>query len=734
MSKFIDNLKQLQPQELEETRAMLDSDEDFANQFKSELDQLDAADYEVAQSMIMGRPADADVIPQGQQVANARDVEEDTSLGSKIQSGIQGFVQAIPFSDEVQAAAGVAADLATGNASLDNINESYEENMSFIKGYDKNMKDSNPTSYTGGRVVGEVSTSVLAGAKAVKVLGAVSKTGIVATHLGSDVALETARELGQKERVTYETFLESAGTASMYAGLGLGIGAGVSKGITAIGKYASKVPAEVYKKTLMTRGNAKMAKNVQDFLSNQKLHMGDPVSEKDYIGAMENLSGYQDLIKKGDFEGAQLLLKDAGSNAKMTKEGVVRHLEQKFPEDFRVGAKEIEMLDYGIFDEIQTTMEKYSGADASVLRNLQKAKDRVSKALSSGRNPETGEYVFDSLNYTQLQTALDSLQSLKKLKIGEFDGSKILGKIRNTKNSLHSLVPKGAEEADISMLSALPEMNKNIQVYKHAGNVKDAVLSEMTDMTEKGIMGRALQSASNYYRKHSAGSGMFGYAVTGPLAGTAGLAKSLLLDPQTIGKIQGIETMPVLKNTMNKLDEVGNFFAYGSGAKSPYAGTLMQRMFTSIHEGEDEKAQMHFSALESTQRLLKKPLERTTASFMQNKTDILNIVRAEAPDLLDDLEDTLANKGDIGPIMSELAKTSAGMELIGQGIGWEGKVYSEQDKAQLEAELVNNIFIPGDYKVQMVKALREGGVIPDMEGVPKRQPRRYELKAKRRPY
>jgi len=734
MSKFIKNLQSLNPEELEQTRQLLDSDESFASEFKGELDQLDSADYQVAQSMILGQEVDNTNVPEGQQVAASRHEEQERFSG--VESAGLGFAQSIPFADEIQAAVGVGVDLVTGDASLGNIKESYQGNLNFVEGVNKDAKAEDPKAFGAGRIAGEVATSVVAGAGVVKAAGAVTKGSILAANVGADVVLETGRQLAGKDKITFETLAESAGTAAMYSGVGLGIGTAVSKSLGAVSSFGSKVVKESYKKALVTRGNIKMTKKVSNFLSDQKLNHANPITTDEYAKYLDEIPAYKDLINKGDLEGAQIFLTKNQNSAKIAKESIVRDLESKFGGDFAVSAKEVEMLDYGIFDELQKSIEKHSGGDPATLRKLQQFKSRASKALSSGTlTDELGnvQHQFSPLSYSGLQTALDSLQDLGKIKIGDFDGSKILGKIRDMKNSLHGRIPNGADELDIKLISKLPELNKKIQVYKHAGNVKADILTEMSDMTERGILGRAIENGYNHYSKNSYKGGIVGAGI-GAISGTAAMAKSLLLDPKTIGKLNGIETIPALKQTMSKLDEVASFFATGSGSKSPYAGSLMSRMFTSVKDNNMDKANEQFAALESTSKLLKSPLERTTASFMQNKQDIFNIVSVESPELLKQLETSLLNKEDLAPILDALTKTPAGAELIQAGVGWEGKVFSKEDKKALEKTISNDVFLTGDYKVQMIKALRDNGIVPDVESAPKRKPRRYELKSKKRPY
>ena len=58
-------------------------------------------------------------------------------------------------------------------------------------------------------------------------------------------------------------------------------------------------------------------------------------------------------------------------------------------------------------------------------------------------------------------------------------------------------------------------------------------------------------------------------------------------------------------------------------------------------------------------------------------------------------------------------------DLIEGGIGWNGKVYSEQDKLLLEGQLKANNDISFAQKLTHLEGLRQQGIIPQVQPDPK---------------
>ena len=95
-------------------------------------------------------------------------------------------------------------------------------------------------------------------------------------------------------------------------------------------------------------------------------------------------------------------------------------------------------------------------------------------------------------------------------------------------------------------------------------------------------------------------------------------------------------------------------------------------------------------------------------------------------DELIDSEDTAA----IGGFMDALSK-SAG-KFFESGIGFDGIVYSEEDKAVLQGQLDDlKGSMPVAQRIAMKNALQKSGIIPDFNSVVKPQPLKHVPRTKK---
>ena len=80
--------------------------------------------------------------------------------------------------------------------------------------------------------------------------------------------------------------------------------------------------------------------------------------------------------------------------------------------------------------------------------------------------------------------------------------------------------------------------------------------------------------------------------------------------------------------------------------------------------------------------------------------------------------------------MDQVSKAPGADKFFEPGIGFDGVVYSEEDKQQLELQL-KEANIPGAQRIQMINALRKSGIVPDMNSVLQAQPKQHVPRAKK---
>lgn len=108
-------------------------------------------------------------------------------------------------------------------------------------------------------------------------------------------------------------------------------------------------------------------------------------------------------------------------------------------------------------------------------------------------------------------------------------------------------------------------------------------------------------------------------------------------------------------------------------------------------------------------------------SIMQRQDSFGTILREKIGDDAADTWHKVAESGDedqVGEFMDTIARQLPS-DLIQGGIGWNGKVYSEQDKALLETELKSNSDISFAQKLTHLEGLRTQGIIPQVQPDPR---------------
>lgn len=112
------------------------------------------------------------------------------------------------------------------------------------------------------------------------------------------------------------------------------------------------------------------------------------------------------------------------------------------------------------------------------------------------------------------------------------------------------------------------------------------------------------------------------------------------------------------------------------------------------------------------------PVPRTLEGAKANKNNLITSLEYHNKQLASELSVAFENDNDeqINAIMDQISKDPSTKGLIQDGIGWDGKVYSEEDKAQLEAE-VRRAGLPAAQEIILLEKLNQKNEIPVIEPV-----------------
>ncbi len=749
MSQFLDNLKGLAPEELERTKEMLDSDEAFASQFKSELDNLDAAGYAEAESLMFGQPVDTGSVPQGQQVQAGREEIDNSKLGNYIGSSLEDAAvalgQAVPFIEEIQGAVGTGIDVIAGDERP--ASEIYQENLKFARQDVAMRQERSPIASATGRIVGEVGTAGLVAGKAIKGLKAVTNMQKLGVNVGADILTETVQRFSDSERRTFEDLSQSAETAALFSIGGAAVGSALGKTFGAIKNTAGKRLENV----MLSRGIEKVTQRVDAFIEST----AGRISRQDYVDVLNNNPMISAAVKEGNVHSAQRAIPKAVSMLKSQKQSIIVEAEQSLGNMFGVTGKSVSSMSKSLTQPLQEVINREAARPGSVgsivdeMTPLANDIENIFKAVS----PETGLMEVPALRVSDMDFKLVELDTLLKGKKDLLERARksgvninaedMLGKLRNLRNSVRDASFEGVDPVLKARLGGLKQIDKSLEVLGHANMVSEESLSAMRKI-EDGKVSAALIQAATDMRKDVASIGAVG-AIAGAVTGVGyvpafvgaavgSFAKNLSSAPALIGKVKtALDKADVLERQVDRLAGLGDFYLNGSGGRSKYYGSLMSRLSTAV-ANEDERTDNIVNAMEASQNLLKSPLMRNTDDFIGKKSAVMDILKLEDFRLHDDLQKTLDENGDIGPIMEQVSKIPAAKELMQDGVGWDGIVHDPEHKAQLEENIANQPLISGTDKVKMISALRQFGTMPNLEEVPTRQPKKYKPRKKGRPY
>lgn len=774
MSEFLKSVQTLTPQEFDQFKAELDSNEEMLNKVQKEVDLMDSADQNAFKSMIFGEPANKAEVPQGQKVTSARDIEQrgEPSTMQKVENAAVALGEgALPFREEIGAAIGAGIDYLTGDRR--DFHERYDENLHYmVKDYE-NRKETTPEIVGGAEMAGELSSFVLGGAatsslKVFKTAGNVKKGAALLT---TDFAIEAARNIGNTDYSKPEEIKQAGVEALIATGAGFGLGQSLKllgKGVKAVGTHAK----DMLEDTVIARGSSKLLQNFRTFLADNGGNAFNPsykqglrsISYDDVNKVVdEDLTGYRAAIMNRKYDDARLIALNKSKELSNVFADTIDGLEgasKKAQVPSSISPDEVDSLFNTVSNRLNTVMETGS-------KNAKKAAVDVSKEIRNlfyrGTADDLGNMV-----YTPKSMGLKSFYSARKylndktivnrLKKAGFSTNDIDSMFGDITNKFYDRVEDVASAVGADM-DTVYQSSRRARVADHFSKQADKMKTLSQEMQDKSLGSTVMSTAFDYARKNNAilgtvvGAGLgVGYAMGGTEGAGAGgigmLAMATAAGFTSVPKaLRAVGNMGDNK-VINTMIDVGDFYTSGSGAKSPLYTNMLARLpylvngneralqeFNNKRSGdgwvEEEDASITtLNALNATKELLKSPLDRTTESFIANKNKVYEILASEAPDFINDFEEALNKKEDIGPIISVLAQTPVGKELIKEGIGWDGKAYSEEEKAHFAEKITNNVLIPSSKKIDLLEKLNKFGAIPNLDREPIRRPKKFQRRNK----
>ena len=620
-------------------------------------------------------PEEEDVQEKAAVDAIAQDPE-----ATSLESASAGFIQGVPFIKDAIAGYDAIKEAVVNDTeeSIGDIWDNYKMNLQEMNEDIERASQDNPWAATGGDIVGSLSTLPASGLKGAMAVGALSG-------------------LSRSEERTLASAATGAVSGAVFHGIGVLGGKALKKGLNSMRELASG-------------------------------------TTKEAVGGVSRTA-----------------IKGINRHLKMTSQTADEFSESLFKQ--RVKMPDGEEALFKIGQEFEETLEKVGMAKSQVWKQMDEV---LSKVDDVAIDPEV---IHSRVRRVVVDPLLKSDSSSKQAL-----GNKILGMLDNdllkaSKQTIEESAEKGLKTITDKAYSKpwslrrIHTLKKDIadEVYQTAKSLdegvlkantqKRAVITELNKLIDDSILGSAddaalkswksvkkdygnLAIAEETLEKHleSQGHGILGnikdlFAVRGIVVG--GLSASL-----------GIGGMPALAigAGLNRLTT--------SGAMPATMAVGMRRLANVITEnptGEVARRLITASSLPMLEfrkelagqlgeiQLKDSPLKRDTESVIQKKESIQAILDASEPDLAIAFASAVESENPeaIGAIMAQLSNDPRFHPFVEEGLGWNGKVYSEEDKAILEEQLKGNNDISFAQKLRHLESLRGKGIIPQVQPDPK---------------
>ncbi len=574
-----------------------------------------------------------------------------------------------------------------------------------------------------------LATKALKGVQAVSKFAKLSKAASI--NIGTDFSFSVAQELSKEDGDLLDNFDEALMKGGIRAAEGAAYGIALG-GALKIFKGSSDISglSTVIKNKIVSNNVAGMLKSqavkLRGYAKNAGRSFKDITKSLDEVG-----EGAIDYTKPLDI--VKFVETSGGNSTALRKAGSMQG-EVVSKIDAAVGAT----LDgKQIANNVDTLLENKiieqgSFASEELLKQRDSIRDMLFKNLA---NPDgTAKLGTASQLMTLKQTLRDRLESLG------LDKSKPLAKqilkevndgINNTIEGAASRfdLAKAAQVGDDTVVTTVKEVSEPLidqfkKARKRFTDIK--ILSEVADASGAEVGGDKI---FNSIKKGFVTSLFLGQGAQ-TVGAVASVANTLINSPASLGNALNATT-----RNASKIVGLGNFLA--ENAKDIRAmGALSSRLYTLFTDPEldYESANAEFDDLieqgSSYQKLFEAPLARTEIASKERIEDIYNVVRGANKPMAKELMDAYTKGEDIGPIMVEISKRPEARGLIEEGDGWNGKVYSKQDKTAAVSRLRTHTLLPAAVRIAHEKNIMSTGNLPAWEQLPKREPMKIQSKNK----
>ena len=750
---FLNSIKSLTPEELKRTKERITTDDAFAEKFQGGINKLLASDKAELRAIMTGQPLDPSGSPEGQQEQKliAEIPKEEgfaqsalnvaNSAGNAVkgvaegiadfgESAVNSFIPHQVSSVVSGAVEGVSAAIQ-GEDPLKAASEGFAQSELALGEGKLKRGERSPNASLAGNVVGEgaagvIGTSAIASkaiplvSKVANTLGAsqkivnASKVGAVT---GSDFVIGSLQIEAQKGEHGVESMIDSMKSGAAYTMFGASVGVSFRKGVPVVADWARN---KSFRNLQASRGNQKLFSQNKDFLSNSKFYDStkSTITEVDFNKTLDSVPGYNENMLKGDyFEANKYVYAQYG----------------KLSEKKSALLSELDVA--GVVAEKDAVVNTLKEIVAKIFVGKSVVGDvsinATRKAHIAGILQDLAENPNSKISLREVSNILDDIQDVgSRILKKDGEGDRLLGRLRA---SINGPVENAVKNADLkSLADDFIKTNKDIRVTRSSADISSKILTELNDVSQQGttrqILGEVAESFQTIRGSATAAAGVsIGYA-TGISAIPAAVigTQALVAAGKSAGGLRTIVNgVDSATRSVNIVSATADFFTVGGGQNTKTGQTLISALGRAIKEGEtNEQLEERVSLMSNTMSLLQSPMDRTTRSFYVKKDALISIVEGIDPEIAKQLTSIVDSGENVGPFMEQLANHPKASEIFTPGQGWDGKTYDPALKKQLKDELLLQSLVPSAAKGKILEDLELRGIIPDMNNLPRRRPRK----------
>lgn len=632
----------------------------------------------------------------------------DASIDVPTQAMASGWVGGIPFlKDAVSAYDGIAETIEEGGSFEDGYAR-YEDKLNNVNKDLNTVEHHSPWTMAAGEIAGTTAT-MLAGGAALKAAGAGAT--LTAKGIGAVSAVGTGA-LSQLSRS------EDRGPEDLAIGAGLGVAGEV--GAHYVGKGVKKVGSYVMDK----------ADDIYAAATRKILGMDNVTSSKAFKNMLEqhNIkeSHFFENVLTARMKDSDELVIDIAKDApdrmldKLTlhRKALGKELGQMYKSvDTKVDVvKAKRRLIAEVTDPLYASKDTKYHAIADEVRKYIESLGKRPSGVKKEITPE-GTKIIEDMRF-DTEWSLTDLHGLQK-------------DIRNRVKNIFKKAVVSAKEAD--------EYDR--QVATGIGNIMDDVL-EGASTENDNLLGKVIEKRREFgsmkylentleaksHRKFDDPMSALKEAISfksllaGGIAAKYVGAPGLLVGPAFSRMINDPNTPVYLSKGMESIAKT---------IQEVPGGRIAARVNSAALQNNDYFEKTLYG-LVAEQNLKANRIPRNTQSIRDYSEDIRHYLKAEDREMLRSFDIALEseNPDALGAFLDGVSKAPGANQFFEEGVGFDGKVFTEDDKMALERQL-KMTDMPATQRMEMMENLRSNGIIPDFNTIVQPQPQKHQPRTKK---